>query len=86
MANLVFHDAMVNGVGRRPASGVARLSPGTWGAFVVWLAILAMPIYILNRGSIRTKAGGNLAFAFAVVLYSLQAFGLFFAMLPLVIG
>jgi len=68
---LVFADAWVAGVRKRTgAPGFLNLSSMGWGIAVQGLAILALPLYLLNRNKLRTKEGNKALWVTTAVLGS----------------
>ncbi len=70
---MLYSDAWDNGVGRRPAGGIASSSPGTW-ALGMWLfGAVVIPLYAFHRGRARTAHESNWKFAIGFGLFLLIA-------------
>ena len=66
---LVFADAWIAGIRRQPdGRGLYRVSPLFWGIFVEFLAIVALPLYLLNRNRLRAREGSTLLWVLTIIV------------------
>ena len=69
LGGATFADAWNSGIYKRPGqTGFLNISPMAWGIAMALLFIVTYPVYLLNRGKLRTVHGTNVFYWITVVL------------------
>ena len=69
LGGATFADAWRAGIHKSESRrSLINMSPMGWGIAMAFILILAYPLYLLNRGRLRTRETGNGLFALVIVL------------------
>ena len=69
LGGLTFADAWVSGIYKDPdKKSFLNISPMAWGIAMIGLHIVAYPVYVLKRNSLRTIEGTNAIYVAVIVL------------------
>lgn len=69
VGSLVFADAWMTGIRRRPNdSDFLNISPLAWGIAVNLLFVVSFPLYLFNRDRLKVRKGSTVVWLLIVVL------------------